>query len=79
MSEKQKLQVEWGNHKSGMFEVNNGVKQGGVLLPVLFALYIDELFERHANCGHGCHLGIFFVGCIAYADDIAIIAPQRKG
>ena len=28
MYEKQKLQVEWG---SGMFEVNNGVKQGGLL------------------------------------------------
>ena len=31
------------------------------------------------NCGHGCHLGIFYLGCIAYADDIAIIAPSKKG
>ena len=68
MYEKQKLQVKWGNHKSGMFDVNNGVKQGGVLSPVLFAVYIDELFDRLANCGHGCH-----------ADDIAIIAPSKKG
>ena len=68
-----------GNHKSGMFEVNNGVKQGGVLSPVLFALYIYELFERLENCGHGCHLGNLFVGCIAYADDIAIIALSKKG
>ena len=79
MYEKQKLQVKWGNHKSGMFDVNNGVKQGGVLSPVLFAVYIDELFDRLANCGHGCHLGNYFVGCFAYADDIAIIAPSKKG
>ena len=53
-----------------IFKVYNGAKQGGVLSPVLFALYIDELFERLANCGHGCHVGIVFVGCISYADYI---------
>ena len=41
MYEKQKLQVEWGNH---------GVKQGDMLSPVLFALgpIIEKLFERLA-------------------------------
>ena len=77
MYEKQKLQLKLGNHKSAMFEVNDGVKQGGVLSPVLFALYIDELFERLANCGHGCHVGNFFVGCIAY--HIAIIVHSKRG
>ena len=77
MYEKQKLQLKLGNHKSTIFEVNDGVKQGGVLSPVLFALYIDELFERLANCGHGCHVGKIFVGCIAY--HIAIIVPSKRG
>ncbi len=28
----QKLQVKWGTHTSPMFEVTNGVKQGGFML-----------------------------------------------
>ena len=69
MYEKQKLRVKLGNHTSDMFKVYNGVMQGGVLSPVLF----EELFERLANCGHDCHVGIVFVGRIAYADYIEII------
>ena len=73
MYEKQKLRVKLGNH-SDMFKVCNGVMQGGVLSPVLF----EELFERLAKCGHGCHVGIVFVGCIAYADYIKIIVPLKE-
>ena len=39
----QTIQVKWGSSFSESFLVNNGVRQGGVLSPYLFAVYIDDL------------------------------------
>ena len=36
--------VKWGGEKSANFPISNGVKQGGVISPLLFSLYVDELF-----------------------------------
>ena len=35
----QKLCVKWSNYKSPMFTAYNGVKQGGILSPLLFGSY----------------------------------------
>ena len=53
------------------FTVQNGVKQGGVFSPVLFAVYMDCLFKRLEERGVGCHMGNHFVGCLGYADSVA--------
>ena len=33
----------WRDYKSEYFNVSNGVKQGGVISPIFFSLYIDPL------------------------------------
>ena len=40
------LRVKWGSVMSESFTVMNGVKQRGVLSPVLFAVYTDGLLLR---------------------------------
>uniref|UniRef100_A0A3P9H128 Reverse transcriptase domain-containing protein n=1 Tax=Oryzias latipes TaxID=8090 RepID=A0A3P9H128_ORYLA len=39
----QTIQVKWGNQVSEPFKSTNGVRQGGILSPILFNLYLDEL------------------------------------
>ncbi len=61
MYTKQKLQVRWGNAMLQQFTVYNGVKQGGVLSLILFAVYIDGLLGI-LESGIGCHIGNSYVG-----------------
>ena len=57
----QLVSEKWGNSQ---FSVSNGVKQGGVLSPLLFSIYIYNLFVLLKYSGLGCHLGSTFVGGI---------------
>ena len=56
--------------------MTNGVKQGGVLSPRLFSIYIDVLIQSLQKSGYGCRVGDMYVGCIAYADDILILTAS---
>ena len=41
----QKMHVRWGEIISSQFSVSNGVNQGGVMSPVLFTVYLDNLLK----------------------------------
>ena len=50
------------------------VKQGGVLSPLLFTVYLDQLILAIKESGIGCHLNGMFVGAFIYADDVTLLA-----
>ena len=54
--------VNWGDQQSSPFSVSNGVKQGGVISPLLFSIYIDKLFLILKQSGMGCHVGLTYSG-----------------
>jgi len=51
----------------------SSLKQGGVLSPVLFGLYIDDLLVALSKAGVGCVIGDCCVVALAYADDIVLL------
>ncbi len=38
--------ITWNGVKSGQFKICNGVKQGGVLSPLLVSIYINPLIQE---------------------------------
>jgi len=71
--------VQWNNVLGDIFPVLCGVRQGGVLSPVLFALYIDGVILELKLSGHGVHIGSLFIGCVLYADDIVLLSASCNG
>ena len=65
--------------KSDTFSATNGVRQGGIISPLLFNIYLDVLLNILREKGTGCHIGSNFIGCLAYADDVVIMAPTLHG
>ena len=53
---RQRVTATWTFKKSYSFNVTNGVRQGGVLSPVLINVYFDELLQRLKQNGIGCHI-----------------------
>ena len=47
----QQMRVRWNSFMSDSFSVSNGVRQGSVLSPVLFAVYLDGLLSELEGSG----------------------------
>eukprot|EP00118_Oscarella_pearsei_P023150 m.273260 g.273260 ORF g.273260 m.273260 type:complete len:967 (+) comp40573_c0_seq2:1097-3997(+) len=75
----QEVFVRWDSHYSSSFTTANGVRQGSVLSPVLFNVFIDGLICSLDKSGYGPRLNGVYVGCNMYADDAALISPTRFG
>lgn len=56
--------------------LGTGVRQGGVLSPVLFCIYVDCIVESLESSKLGCWIGELYIGCIMYADDLVLISAS---
>jgi hypothetical protein len=55
-----------------------GLKQGCVLSPLLFALYISDLGDQIRRQGGGIDIGTTKIAALFFADDIVLVAADDK-
>lgn len=74
----QRLYAAWGSTQSEALRMSNGIRQGSIISPYLFNVYVDELNVLLAKSKLGCHVGGKPLNNFSYADDLAIIAPTAR-
>ena len=70
--------ASWKNSKSRAFQVQNGVKQGAILSPILFTVYMDEMLCELKKSGIGCQMNGVYAGALGYADDVTLLCPSLQ-
>jgi hypothetical protein len=63
---------------TGWIKTGKGLKQGCVLSPILFALYIADIGEILAKEGEGVSLGGVNISALFFADDMVLIARSEQ-
>ena len=71
--------IRWGSQTSDKFHVSNGVRQGSILSPHLFKVYVDDLSIILNSLKIGCAITNIIINHLMYADDIVLISPSTGG
>ena len=74
----QTMCIRWGSVISDVFTVTNGVRQGGILSPLLFNFYMNDLSVLLSKIPAGCYSGNTVINHLMYADDLVVFAPSAK-
>ena len=71
--------IVWQGKKGEYQRIPTGVRQGGILSPMLFKLYMDIwILKEFGQVEKGCQLGPYRLNILAYADDVVILANNEN-
>ena len=63
---------------SSEYTVGHGLREGAVLSPVLYSVFIDGIAERLEALGVGVDVRGQLIRCLLYADDIVLVADSAR-
>ena len=71
--------VSYSSESSYTFQLSQGIRQGSILAPYLFNIYMSELLSKIEDLKVGTKIGPTFTGITAYADDIILMRSTLSG
>ena len=74
-----KAGVRFGDSVSDNFLIKRGIRQGGILSPILFNYFINDLLKLLSDTGDGLSILDETFNCCAYADDLTVFASSITG
>ncbi|CAL4141887.1 unnamed protein product, partial [Meganyctiphanes norvegica] len=74
-----KAQARWTGELSSQFNISKGMRQGSILSPRLFSVFINDLLLSLKSKDYGVRVHNFKLNLIAYADDINLFSTTTTG
>ena len=68
--------VLWNSSISRSFPIRQGVRQGAVLSPLLYSIFVNDLLLHLSSSGHGVSINGIFCGSPMFADDLALVSES---
>ena len=69
---------KWGSSISQFLTIHAGVRQGGILSPFFFAIFVDGCLKKLTKCKFGCYIKGLCMNSIMYPDDLILISISLK-
>ncbi len=71
--------VKWNGSFSNVFDVTRGTRQGSVLSPYLFNIFLNDLLIQLKESKFGVNIGNRIYNSFSYADDISLFSVSVPG
>ena len=65
-----------GTSESSGYQVQNGVREGAILSPILFTIFLNPLLQQLRRLNKGMFFRNTWCGALAYADDLVLIGAN---
>ena len=79
MYEKTNISLKMGDSVTRPFRTYRGVRQGCILSPILFNLFINDIPDIFDETCKPAMLGDTKISCLMYADDLVILSETEVG